>query len=248
QDENTLYFVSDMPGGFGGMDIYKSEKQNNGIWSRPENLGSSINTEGDEAFPFLNEGFLFFASDGHPGLGGLDIFAAKITDNEVIYIENLGSPVNSNYDDFAIYLDSSGIAGFFTSNRPGGKGSDDIYSVKFESKYFDKSDIIEQRFVEDIPDSVNLDKNNLVITYTIQLGAFKRKIPVTHNFFRDFKGKVELKTGRDSLNHYIYGRYKNKTDAEQQLTVFHEQGFYDAFIRELIWYNEEKLYKSNIIE
>ena len=128
-DGNTLYFASNMPGGVGGTDIYKSVKQANGIWSTPENLGEDINTEGNEMFPFYHSsGILFFASDGHVGLGGLDIFFTRAKRNGFGEIKNLGAPVNTNKDDFAFILDKQMKSGYFSSNREGGKGNDDIYA------------------------------------------------------------------------------------------------------------------------
>jgi outer membrane protein OmpA-like peptidoglycan-associated protein len=128
-DGNTLYFASNMPGGIGGTDIYRAVKQANGNWSAPENLGEDINTEGNEMFPFYHSsGILFFASDGHVGLGGLDIFLAQKKQNSWEEIKNLGVPVNTNKDDFAFILDKQMKAGYFSSNRDGGKGDDDIYA------------------------------------------------------------------------------------------------------------------------
>jgi outer membrane protein OmpA-like peptidoglycan-associated protein len=128
-DGNTLYFASNMPGGVGGTDIYKSVKQVNGNWSAPENLGEEINTEGNEMFPFYHSsGILFFASDGHVGLGGLDIFLAQKKQNGWEEIKNLGVPVNTNKDDFSFILDKQMKSGYFSSNRDGGKGDDDIYA------------------------------------------------------------------------------------------------------------------------
>ena len=127
-DNKTLYFISDMPWGYGGTDIYKSEWLN-GEWSKPENLGATINTEGKEMFPFVDkEGILYFSSDGHPGIGGLDIYAAKSDGKGQYLIADIGSPLNSKYDDFGFILNTDSMAGYFTSNRPGGKGDDDIYS------------------------------------------------------------------------------------------------------------------------
>lgn len=128
-DGTVLYFASDMPGGFGGVDLYKSTKNPDGSWSKPENLGNKINTEGNEEFPFFhNSGLLFFASDGLPGLGGLDQFVCKLNGNDVSKVVNLGLPVNSNKDDFTLVLDSAQKKGYFASNREGGAGSDDIYA------------------------------------------------------------------------------------------------------------------------
>lgn len=130
----TMYFASDMPGGFGGVDIYKSEMTADGSWSKPENLGAVVNSEGDEMFPFIHpeSNILFYASDGKPGLGGLDVFVALIDADVVVEIKNLGTPINSSYDDFALILDADQQYGYFSSNRIGGKGDDDIYSFSVE--------------------------------------------------------------------------------------------------------------------
>lgn len=124
-DGKTLYFSSDRRGGQGGNDIYRSTLDEQGRFSTPENLGPEINTPGNENFPFVAEdGTLYISSDGHPGLGSLDIF--RIANNRPV---NLGVPINSNADDFAPYL-LGDESGYFSSNRAGGKGSDDIYYFK----------------------------------------------------------------------------------------------------------------------
>jgi len=129
-DNKTLYFVSDMPGGFGETDIYKTEWIN-GTWSKPRNLGESINTKGKEMFPYLDkDGILYFASNGQPGIGGLDIFAAKEEEDGKYLVINMGSPINSNYDDFGFVIEKDSLSGYFSSNRLGGKGEDDNYSFK----------------------------------------------------------------------------------------------------------------------
>ena len=128
QDEKTLYFASDMPGTLGQSDLFSVKINQDGTYGTPENLGPEINTEGRETFPFVSEeNELFFASDGRPGLGGLDIFVAKKEVDESFYgIQNVGEPINSNQDDFAFLINKK-RNGFFTSNREGGKGYDDIY-------------------------------------------------------------------------------------------------------------------------
>ncbi len=128
-DGNKLYFASDMPGGFGGMDLYVSELEN-GRWGPPMNLGPSVNTEGNEIFPFIhNSGRLYFASDGQLGLGGLDIYSIDPKEGgQWTAPENIGAPINSKDDDFGLTLDNEGTSGFFTSDRQGGAGRDDIYS------------------------------------------------------------------------------------------------------------------------
>ncbi|WKN43074.1 OmpA family protein [Tunicatimonas pelagia] len=137
--DTTLYFVSDMPGGFGGTDLYRSN-YHNGQWQAPVNLGSTINTEGDEMFPFLRvvqaqpDKELYFASNGHQGLGGLDVFGINITQGTDGHITNLGYPINTSMDDFSLIVDTKNqtkrdqaTSGYFASNREEGTGSDDIY-------------------------------------------------------------------------------------------------------------------------
>jgi outer membrane protein OmpA-like peptidoglycan-associated protein/tetratricopeptide (TPR) repeat protein len=128
-DEKTLYFSSDMPGTAGQSDLFSVAINADGSFGIPKNLGPAINTEGRETFPFVSaENELFFASDGRPGLGGLDIYVTKIgADNNFSEIQNVGAPVNGSEDDFAFLIDSDSKNGFFTSNRTGGKGYDDIY-------------------------------------------------------------------------------------------------------------------------
>lgn len=130
-DEKTLYFVSDMPGTLGQSDIFKSSINPDGTLSTPINLGDSINTSGKETFPFLTDGELYFSSDGYPGLGGLDIFESKINkDGSFGPVENIGSDINSSKDDFAFIINKKLKKGFFSSNKDGGMGSDDIYQFK----------------------------------------------------------------------------------------------------------------------
>jgi outer membrane protein OmpA-like peptidoglycan-associated protein/tetratricopeptide (TPR) repeat protein len=128
-DDKTLYFASDMPGTFGQSDLFKVKINDDGTYGAPENLGKAINTEGRETFPFISDdNELYFASDGRPGLGGLDIYVTKIEkDDNFNEIKNIGAPVNGSKDDFGFLIDSKSRVGFFTSNREGGKGYDDIY-------------------------------------------------------------------------------------------------------------------------
>ena len=134
-DGKTMVFASDMPGGQGGSDLYVTTKGNNGAWSEPLNLGDEVNTEGNEMFPHLHQGgMLFFASDGLPGLGGLDVFAALWLGNTAMQTINFGFPVNDTHDDFGLVLRDDMQSGYFTSNRPGGAGDDDIYSFNLEKK------------------------------------------------------------------------------------------------------------------
>ncbi|MVM29581.1 OmpA family protein [Spirosoma sp. HMF4905] len=140
-DDALLYFASDMPGGFGGTDLYVSRFQA-GKWSRPVNLGSTINTKGNELFPFVDEaGNLYFATDGHKGLGGLDIFFATLSQGVTVQsIEHLDAPINSPQDDFGLITDANRRGGYFSSNRRG--GNDDIYRFIRESSLFGCRDLI----------------------------------------------------------------------------------------------------------
>lgn len=130
-DGKYLYFVSDMPGSLGETDIYRVAILGNNRFSEPENLGEEINTSGREMFPFVVRENIYFASDGHVGLGGFDIFESDIKlRGGYTKPRNLGKPYNSNRDDFAYILNERKKTGYFSSNRPGGKGDDDIYSFR----------------------------------------------------------------------------------------------------------------------
>ncbi|MEP1017670.1 OmpA family protein, partial [Maribacter dokdonensis] len=142
-DGKQLYFVSDMPGSIGETDIFVVDVLEDGSFSSPRNLGPEINTEHKEMFPFINDKKLYFSSDGHVGLGGLDVFEVAF-DDEVGFLEvrNVGKPVNSKKDDFSFIVDEETQKGYFASNRSGGKGDDDIYSFKTLQ-------------IEEIPTSIN---------------------------------------------------------------------------------------------
>ncbi|MEM6523401.1 MAG: OmpA family protein [Bacteroidota bacterium] len=126
-DGRALYFASDMPGGYGGVDIYKVEYKD-GRWDSPINLGPNVNTPRDEMFPYIRKnGVLYFSSNGRYGLGGLDIFKYMLAEDKAA--ENMGYPVNTHSDDFGISFDNDTNKAYFSSNRAGGMGEDDIYSV-----------------------------------------------------------------------------------------------------------------------
>lgn len=134
-DEKTLYFASDMPGTLGQSDIFKVSINGDNTYGAPENLGTAINTQGKETFPFLsNDNELYFCSDGHPGLGGLDIFVSKSEGKTFGAPVNIGAPVNGQMDDFAFMIDTNSGIGFFSSNRKEGQGYDDIYKFRENKK------------------------------------------------------------------------------------------------------------------
>ena len=159
-DERTLYFSSNRRGGKGGVDLYRVPIDNSGRFGRPINLGSTINTPGDELFPYVSaNGKLYFSSDGHPSIGGLDLFVASRNENEII-VEHLGVPINSIGDDFAISFSDS-TQGYISSNRPGGKGDDDIY--------FFKSTGSEDRWWTTAPPPVIDTVNKKIVNYFVQV-------------------------------------------------------------------------------
>ena len=132
---DTLFFTSDMPGGYGRADVYLSVRQPDGSWGPPVNLGPGINSSGDDMFPFIaNDGTLYFASNGHVGIGGLDIFSSKCVNGVWSQAKNLGAPINTNSDDFGYVIRKDNKTGYFCSNRPGGAGDDDIYSFSRSGK------------------------------------------------------------------------------------------------------------------
>ena len=178
-DGKNLYFSSDMPGGQGGKDIYVCHK-NGDEWSKPENLGSTINTESDESFPFITEdGSLYFSSDGWTGYGGLDIFKSEYKNGNWTDAVNLKSPLNSGADDFGfIFKDEK--TGYFSSNRSGGAGDDDIYQFEMLKKAPKKTSISGIFMFSKLRSGANstinlLDENNNVLqtVSTNNNGEFK---------------------------------------------------------------------------
>lgn len=134
-DGRVLYYASDMPGGHGGVDIWYSERGSDGSWGSPMNAGMTVNSEGDELFPSIYEDKLYFSSNGYMGMGGLDIYVVEGSKSSFAKRENLGFPINSAGDDFAYTVtsvDEDGYLGYLSSNRMGGQGADDLYSVSYQ--------------------------------------------------------------------------------------------------------------------
>ncbi len=152
KDERTLYFTTDMPGSMGMTDIFRSDINADGSYGAPMNMGSQVNTYGKEMFPYVSEkGNLYFSSDSRGGHGGLDVYVVPLN-NRTVVPENLGSPINSSKDDFSFIIDNQKNNGYFSSNREGGKGDDDIY-------YFDELAAPEQPCAQVITGNVR-DKSN----------------------------------------------------------------------------------------
>ncbi len=182
-DGDKLYFVSDRPGTIGKTDIFYVLVNEDGSFSEPINLGPEINTRGREMFPFINDKKLYFSSDGHVGLGGLDIFEAVRSEDGFELAKNMGQPINSRLDDFSYIVKEDTQEGYFASNRKGGKGDDDIYSFKrlvpeetVENRNAISGIVTELVTGDTMPNAlvVLLDKNNrkLMEVVTDENGAF----------------------------------------------------------------------------
>ena len=208
EDGNTMYFASDMPGGYGGADIYRVKKDSTGKWAKPENLGDSINTEGDEMFPYLEENneILYYSSNGRFGLGGLDIFITPIIGTGFGKSYNAGFPLNTRNDDFAAIVDGTTNKGYFSSNRTGGNGDDDIYSF----------DILKARFKK-IKGMAMDTSGNIVPNTFVTLSDNKGKMMDTittkadgsYNFIVDSDKNFDLK-----------GTHPNYLDADSSINSF----------------------------
>jgi outer membrane protein OmpA-like peptidoglycan-associated protein len=187
-DGKSLYFASDMPGGTGGTDIYRSAVNEDGSLGTPQNMGPVVNTEGNEGFPFIyEEGTLYFSSDGHVGLGLMDVFAAvKDETGAIVNVINLGEPINSKKDDFGYYLVEDGFKGYISSNRKGGKGGDDIYAFTRIPPLTLKGQIFDAANGEPVADAkvVLARENGEEIAYfmTEEDGAYTHIIPRDEKF------------------------------------------------------------------
>ncbi len=222
ETETLLYFVSDMEGGFGGKDIWVAEKSG-GTFTKPVNLGDKINTPGDEMFPFVRDnGELYFASNYLPGMGGLDIFVATKDEEGNWKVKNMGSPVNSPFDDFGIAYVKGEDKGMFTSNRKGSKG-DDIYSFVVPPKVYQvEGDVFDKETRNHIDGAtvrvIGTDGTNMKVR--TQGGKFKMKLkPETEYVFAAFKDgylrdKAAASTiGLDNSKDFSFEMYLTPTDS-----------------------------------
>jgi len=161
EDGKRLYFASDMPGGYGGMDIYYIEKDKVGAWGDPINLGSNVNTKGNELFPFVaKSNTVYYSSNGHTGLGGLDVYHSKFENEVWTDPKNMGFPINTSKDDFGLVLNEAETDGYIASNRDGGMGDDDIYAVQIFKIIILEGVVTDKETKEPIPNANLAIKDN----------------------------------------------------------------------------------------
>lgn len=218
-ENHRLYFVSDMPGGYGGTDIYVVDYVN-GQWGSPINLGREVNTEGNEMFPYIDQySNLYFASDGHAGLGGLDIFYMEMR-NGIPFgeVENMGAPINSEKDDFALITDGKRQQGYFSSNRKRGYSDDNIYSFvrgcnKLNIKIFDNTTKkpLANAEVRLIKNEVNRDRFETDINGVASVCLE----PGSDFYFKVFKDKYAVST-------VTYGTLSNSLSKNQNISIYLE--------------------------
>ncbi|MFN8712197.1 MAG: OmpA family protein [Bacteroidota bacterium] len=224
-DRQLLYFSSDMPGSLGGMDIWMCRRDGDS-WGKPINLGASINTIADEVFPYLRgDGTLFFSSSGHPGLGGLDIFATKQANGIWLEPANQGAPLNSLTDDFSIVFDANNQTGYFASDRVGGKGKDDIYRFNVLANFtIIKGRMLLSRSLSDpLPDArVQLiDSTGKVVaeTRTDATGGF-----VFRNIHADRTYLVRLDEEDPGIGTHKKYYMTDENDVPMRVSIFDETG------------------------
>lgn len=200
-----LFFVSDMPGGYGETDIYMVELFANGSMSTPKNLGPKINTIGREMFPYFNNEKLYFSSEGHFGFGGLDIFESNFNGLEFSDPKNIGEPINSNKDDFSFIVDSTSKFGYFSSNRDSGKGDDDIY-------YFTKKETECTQYINGIVVNSKSKKpiENVSIKVFNSFGNLKKE------YFSDTNGKFDFEINCNE-NFHLMALKANYSSQEKEI-------------------------------
>ena len=215
-DEKTMYFSSDMEGTIGKSDIFKVKINEDGSFGAPENLGPAINTEARETFPFVSaKNELYFASDGHPGLGGLDIFIAKIKDDGTFKGPlNVGADANTPKDDFALIINTDNKRGFLSSNRDGGQGSDDIY------KFIENKEI----FCEQVLYGVITDEDTKAVLPNTKLTLSDEKFNKIKETISDAEGKYEFIEVECGKKYYVKAELQDYETKEVAVIIGSENG------------------------
>ncbi|WP_298221069.1 OmpA family protein, partial [Flavobacterium sp.] len=222
-DEKTLYFASDMPGTKGQSDLWKVAINGDGSFGTPVNLGDAINTEGKETFPMItDENELYFATDGHPGLGGLDIFMSRMNADGTFQAPiNIGAPANSPQDDFAYLINTKTRKGFLSSNREGGKGFDDIYKFLETRKL-----ICEQELSGIVTD---LETGEILANTKVTL--FDEKFNKLEEVMSDDKGFYKFKSVECGKIYYVRAEKEKYDTKEQRITISKTTGKTDLPIQ-----------------
>ena len=230
-DEKQLYFASDMPGAIGSFDLFVTDINADGTYGAPKNLGSKINTDQREQFPFVSsDNILYFASDGHFGMGGLDIFKSEISDEKFFTPINLSNVINSNLDDFAIVINETNEKGYFSSNREGGMGDDDIYRFTKEKTYLIHGLVQDKNSLEILPGSLVslLDENNNLINEMVVGDDAKYSFDIENNKSYKIKGTLKLyvpsvvefsSDAKGDINKNILLLIESYDDAEQNIVT-----------------------------
>lgn len=221
-DEKTLYFASDMPGGHGQSDIWKVDI-NGESFGTPVNLGTAINTEGKETFPFMtDENELYFSTDGHPGVGGLDIFMSRLKEDGTFTAPiNVGEPANSKADDFAYLIDTKTRKGFLSSNREGGQGYDDIY------KFVETRKLICEQILSGVVTDLETGEPIPGAKVTLMDDKFNKLKEVT----ADDKGAYDFGEVECGKVYWVRGEKENYETKEQKVTISKESGKTDLPIK-----------------
>jgi len=224
-DEKYLYFASDMPGTFGSSDIFRVEILGDNQYGTPENLGNIINTAGRESFPYISkENVLYYSSDGIPGLGGLDIFAAKFNaDGSTSKPVNIGMPGNSADDDFCFVFNSDSKIGFLTSNRPGGKGKDDIYSFHEDKPLLFSCQKNIKGIVKDAKTKAIIANAKVILSDKVmkEVGKDQSKTDGTFTF---------EKVNCNDSHYYLRGEKEKYETAEVNVTVGKDEVVYEILL------------------
>jgi peptidoglycan-associated lipoprotein len=240
---DVLFFSSDMPGGFGGKDIwYVTYSKRGKTWGDPINLGETINTDGDDMYPFVaDDGTLYFSSNGHVGLGGVDIYYTKGENTDWSEPVNMKSPINSSGDDFAMTLTKDKESGYYSSNREGGRGQDDIYRFYMTPLVYTLSGVVRDSITKELlPNAfisiTNSSDTGKLVIKTDAAGAYKitLKAKTDYELFAakpDFyDSKIETQTTRG---------LEYSTDLIQNFTLL-EFDFTTVFTLEGIYYDLDK--------
>lgn len=218
RDGNTVYFSSDRPGGFGGLDIYKSTKNEKGEWSEPVNLGPTINTPYDEDAPFIhNETTLYFSSQGHTSMGGFDIFVSELQNGQWTTPRNLGYPLNTADDDIYFVVSADNQRGYFSSGRAGGLGDKDLYVVYFPRKELEY---------------VKVEKNTQVPDKQIAINIPVPQVPQneTKRFITILKGTIRDARTKERLSAFITLHDLLDNHLEEEMTSEEGTGKYETVI------------------